>query len=295
METIRPEVIPANEMQSMRGQSSGLATVVGWDVVLIPANWQIMMHVPRKGDPQAWVVPDPIFIRHKAGQAGVSERQIIDPRYGKMKIGDPTKVLEAWRGRGGIVVPRDYPCTAFGETFPGFCIRWPGVAGWHHTWAYERPPLNGRGPQVDTLAQCRLYAGWGLDLLGGCPEHILDGIRAREQRRLDQLEGRADKPGTTVQQIRALQMRMRAMGWLEREDGKIRANVGSLDRQADATRSGAVPPHVAAFLRSLTPEQRAAVAGLDIPSTKPSTLPALDLAPESGPEYTPSDDGTVTL
>jgi hypothetical protein len=166
--------------------------------------------------------------------------------------------------------------------------------------------MGGRGPQVDTLAQCKLYAGWGLDLLGGCPEHILDGIRARHQRRLDMLEGRYDKPGTTVQQIRALQMRMRAMGWLPRDDNTIRANIGTLDRQADAAKSGAVPAHVAAYLQTLTPEQRAAVAGLSAPATpeqraavaglsapatpSPDTLPALELDAAK-----PDTDGTVTL
>ena len=288
---LQPEVIPAAEMSSMRGPSTRLRATVGWDVVLIPANWQIMVHQPRDGEPQAWVVPDPIFVRHQPGVAGVAEKRIQDPKYGRMKIGDPTKVLEAWRTRGGIVVPRDYPCSAFGQKFAGFCVRWPGVNGWHHTWAYERPPMGGRGPQVDTLAQCKLYAGWGLDLLGGCPEHILDGIRARHQRRLDMLEGRYDKPGTTVQQIRALQMRMRAMGWLPREDNTIRANIGSLDRQADAAKSGAVPPHVAAYLQTLTPEQRAAVAGLSAPATPaPDTLPALELDAAK-----PDTDGTVTL
>jgi len=288
---MQPEVIPAHEMADMRTRAPRLRAVVGWDVVLIPANWQIMMHVPRDGEPQAWVVPDPIFIRHRAGVAGVCEKRINDPRYGKMKVGDPTKVLEAWRSRGGIVVPRDYRCSAFGQDFDGWCVRWQGANGWHHTWAYERPPMNGRGPEVDQLAQCKLYAGWGLDLLGGCPEYILDGIRAREQRRLDMLEGRADKPGTTVQQIRALQMRMRAMGWLPRADNTIRPNVGTLDRGADPSQSGAMPAHVAAYLRGLTVEQRAAAVGIAAPATPtPDALPALELD-----DAKPDTDGTVTL
>ena len=247
--------LPSNSVDSRA--KVVLPPTPAWSVVLIPGKWQIMMD----DSGAAWVVPDPIFVRHLRGVGGVAQRRQRRSDGSAFMAADPSQVLEFWRSQGGIPVPVEYPCIAHGETHDSWLHAYKVPNGVHHCWAFELPvPSPGRAMvRTDQTAKCHLYASWGLDFMGGKPPaYVLAAMQARDEQRRANAESRARNNPVAAMALKSITARMGAMGWLVGVD----ANVGQLERAANGGALATTPPEVAHYLSTLTPEARAALVGL---------------------------------
>lgn len=237
-------------------------------------------------------VPDPIILPHVAGVGGVVARTEV--RNGrKVPVPDVTDVLDEWRKKGGIIVPRSTPVDAFGRTHGSWMHRYPAMQGRrHHCWAYERPNAFGR-VDVDIRARTLILAQWGRDFLGACPPDVLEDLRMRDQHRFE--EALASRGAVNKRRLASITTRMVAMGWIpDPQTGKMAANVGELTGERDQSRIGLLPDNVRRVLAGLTPEQlQQAIGGGAAPHT---AMAITDDDPATKRVVSrKSEDGTVTL
>jgi len=299
---MQPTAIPQYQRRSPRQVRLRLPATPFWSTVLVPGNWQILLEDvdPEQhggSDTRAWVVPDPIFVRHQIGVGGVCGRRVRDPQSGRvLTVPDASKVLEEWANRGAIVVPLDYPVEAHGQRHEQYILRYETPAGAHHCWAFERP-VPGPGStrmDVDVAAKCRLYASWGVDYMGGAAEHHLLRLRAIDERTRAQCRAHADRNAVALQKLQSVERRMRAMGWIPHDDGELRPCVGTVETTADPTGLGSLPVELRHMVASLSPEQRAALLGHGQPQAS-VPAPVATIAELEAPDEDAAGDGSVTL
>jgi len=296
---MQPVPIPRHHAPTGRTARLRLPATPMWSTLLIPGNWQILLEPVDPGDNggndvRAWVVPDPVLIRHSDGVGGVTRRRVRDPDTGRVHfVADPSKVLASWREQGAIEIPLDYEVTAHGVTHSQYILRYQTAAGLHHCWAYERPiPGPGRTRiDVDHRARCVLFASWAADYMGGVHPHVLTRLRAIDERARAACRAQADRNAVALQRLQVVERRMRAMGWLEHDDGEIRPCIGSVERTGDPSGLGAVPADFRAYLATLSPAQRARL--LSSPAAGAAPTPQRIETPPSADAA--DDDGAVTL
>ncbi len=295
---MQPVPIPHHHRPARRSHRLRLAPTPLWSTLLIPGNWQILLEdVDPEGndgnDVRAWVVPDPVYVRHVDGVGGVTRRRVRDPQTGRVyNVPDPSKVLASWREQGAIEIPLDYEVVAHGTTHSQYILRYQTETGTHHCWAYERPvPGPGRTRvEVDNRARCVLYASWAADYMGGVHPHVLTRLRAIDERARAACRSQADRNAVALQRLQVVERRMRAMGWLPHPDGEVRPCIGSVERTADPTGLGAVPADFRNYLATLSPAQRARLLGGPVDA---SPAPSPIEPPPVGDAL--DDDGAVTL
>jgi hypothetical protein len=296
----QPVAIPRYQQRSRADVRLRLAPTPFWDTILIPGSWQILLEdvdpeAHGGSDTRAWVVPDPIFVRHTIGVGGVCARKVRDPNTGRVvTVADASKVVKEWRDRGGIDVPLDYPVEAHGRRHEQYILRYETDRGAHHCWAFERP-VPGPGAtrmDVDHAAKCRLYAAWGADYLGGPAEHHLTRLRAIDERARAQCSAHARRNAVALQRLKSVERRMRAMGWIPHEDGELRPCIGQVDTTADPSGVGALPIEIRRAFANMSPAQRAALLGTA--PAHPVATPA-PIEPAGEPIEADAADGAVVL
>lgn len=291
MSTLTPQAVAIHDDHGTTAPRAALPPTVMWDVLVSPHRWQILIEDWHAEDPVAWWAPEVQILAHRAGR-GFGERKVRGADGRVRYVPDVQAGIRYWQEQGYVYVPRDYPVHAHGRDWPTFVQAYPAAGGGlHHCWAYERPRI-GMPPVVDHLARCRMYAGWGLDLLGRSepPPHVVEQIRSQHQRRLDSARSRMINTNAKSAPLRALERRMRAMGWLARENGEVRANMGSLNRESSGV--GAIPLQLRQQLSTLTDAQRLALLGDSVSAPVPAPQPVEVITP------TTADDemgGEVTL
>lgn len=295
---MQPVPIPRHHTPAARSHRLRLPATPLWSTLLIPGNWQILLEPvdPSEhggNEVRAWVVPDPIYVTHRDGVGGVTRRRVRDPQTGRVyHVPDPSKVLASWREQGAIEVPLDYTVNAHGVEHSQYILRYETPNGPHHCWAYERPiPGPGRTRiDVDERARCILYASWAADYMGGVHPHVLTRLRAIDERARSACRAQADRNAVALQRLQVVERRMRAMGWLEHDDGEIRPCIGSVERTADPSGLGAVPADFRQYLAGLSPAQRARLLGAPA-GVSPAPSPIEPPPAADGVD----DDGAVTL
>lgn len=297
---MQPVAIPTYHRTDRSTPRLRLPATPFWSTVLIPGHWQILLESVdpdehNGSDTRAWVVPDPIFVRHVIGCGGVAARRVRDPATGRViRVPDASRVLESWREQGGIEVPLQYQVHAHGQTHQQYILRYDTPAGAHHCWAYERPvPGPGRTRmETDEHARCVLYASWANDYMGGVAAHNLARLRAIDERARAQCVAHAERNAVARQRLLVVERRMRAMGWLAHDDGELRPCIGSVERTADPAGIGMLPAELRRMMQTLTPQQRAALLG---DTAQAATVPAPSPIDDMQPDAAGDDDGSVVL